>query len=50
MSALKWISKGKYIDNRVFFEDEDNAIKAGYRPCGICMKNKYKVWKKVKKM
>ena len=44
-SALNWISKGKYINNRVFFENEDKAIKAGYRPCGICMRKEYKVWK-----
>ena len=44
-SALRWIHKGYYIDNRVFFEDEDVAIRAGYRPCGICMKDKYNLWK-----
>lgn len=44
-SAMKWLEKGYYIDNRVFFEDEDTAIEAGYRPCGICMKEQYKNWK-----
>lgn len=44
-SALKWISKGKYIDNRVFFENEEIAKEAGYRPCGVCMKKEYKIWK-----
>ena len=45
VSALKWISKGKYIDNRVFFENEEVAKEAGYRPCGVCMKKEYKIWK-----
>ena len=44
-SALKWIEKGYYIDNRVFFEDEATAISAGYRPCGLCMKAEYLEWK-----
>ena len=25
--------------------DEETAIAAGYRPCGICMKEKYRIWK-----
>ena len=44
-SALNWIQKGKYVSNRVFFEDEEIAKEAGYRPCGICMKKEYKKWK-----
>lgn len=44
-SALNWIRKGYYIDNRVFFENEEEAIKLGYRPCGVCMKKEYKIWK-----
>ena len=44
-SALNWISKGKYVDNRVFFEREEVAKKAGYRPCAKCMKKEYKLWK-----
>lgn len=31
--------------NRVFFENEAAAIAAGYRPCGHCMRAKYKLWK-----
>jgi len=31
-------------ENRVFFIDEAEALKEGYRPCGNCMKEKYKVW------
>lgn len=44
-SALRHIANGYYIKNRVFFENEEIAIKAGYRPCGICMKKEYKEWK-----
>ncbi|MDD4110615.1 MAG: Ada metal-binding domain-containing protein [Clostridia bacterium] len=44
-SALRWIAKGKYVKNRVFFANEADAIKAGYRPCAVCMKEKYKQWK-----
>lgn len=31
--------------NRVFFNDEKEALLLGYRPCGNCMKNAYKNWK-----
>lgn len=30
---------------RVFFESEDEALKAAYRPCGHCLKEAYKNWK-----
>lgn len=48
-SANSWIEKGQYVKYRVFFADEHIAIKAGYRPCAICMPNEYKVWKNAKK-
>lgn len=44
-SALNWIKKGKYVKHRVFFLNEETAILAGYRPCGVCLKEKYKIWK-----
>ena len=44
-SALRHIAKGEYVKHRVFVADEGTAIKAGYRPCGICMKEAYKIWK-----
>jgi methylphosphotriester-DNA--protein-cysteine methyltransferase len=44
-SALRWIAKGHYIRHRVFFKDEETAIKAGYRPCAVCMPEAYKTWK-----
>ena len=44
-SALRYIRNGHYINHRVFFFNEETAIDAGYRPCGICMKKEYKKWK-----
>ena len=44
-SANRWINKGFYISNRVFFLNEDDAISAGYRPCAVCMPKEYKEWK-----
>jgi len=44
-NAKKWIDKGHYVAQRVFFKDEAEAIENNYRPCGCCMKKEYKVWK-----
>lgn len=44
-SANHYISKGQYIKYRVFFQDEETAISAGYRPCAKCMKKQYSTWK-----
>ena len=33
------------IQNRVFFSSEEEAIEHNFRPCGHCMKSKYKTWK-----
>ena len=44
-SANMWISKGYYVKDRVFFSGEETAIKAGYRPCAVCMKKEYEEWK-----
>lgn len=30
--------------NRVFFATEAEALAAGYRPCGHCLRAKYKAW------
>ena len=45
-NALAWIAKGFYVKHRVFFADENAAKKAGYRPCGHCMKKEYAEWKR----
>ena len=44
-SALRWITKGYYVKDRVFFLTEEDAIVAGYRPCAVCMKKEYEEWK-----
>ena len=33
------------LENRVFFKDENAAIKDGFRPCGHCLTEKYRQWK-----
>ena len=44
-SALRHIAKGNYVKYRVFFANETTAIAVGYRPCAICMREKYLQWK-----
>jgi hypothetical protein len=43
--AARWIAKGHYVKQRVFFADEATALAAGYRPCAACMPEKYRAWK-----
>jgi len=33
-------------DNRVFFKNEKEAVKAGFRPCGHCLRDQYFLWKR----
>lgn len=42
--AQRWIAKGHYVSQRVFFADEDAAIAAGFRPCASCMPAEYARW------
>ena len=44
-AALRAIAKGGYVKSRVFFADEATAIEAGYRPCGVCLPDRYRAWK-----
>ena len=44
-AALRAIDKYGYIKERVFFADEQTAVAAGFRPCGACLREKYKNWK-----
>ena len=37
---------GPYPTHRVFFADEATAIKAGFRPCWLCMRREYQAWKR----
>jgi len=43
--AARWIAKGYYVKQRVFFADEQTAIAAGFRPCANCLPERYKEWK-----
>lgn len=45
-SALRWLKKGKYRAHRVFFASESDARAAGYRPCAVCMREEYELWKR----
>ncbi len=44
-TALRYVAKGTYQKNRVFFADEATAIAAGYRPCSRCMPQQFARWK-----
>ncbi|MEP7114805.1 MAG: Ada metal-binding domain-containing protein [Ilumatobacteraceae bacterium] len=44
-SALRAITRGGYVDHRVFFPDADTAQLAGYRPCATCKPDAYREWK-----
>ncbi len=48
LRALEKPCKDVYIKNRVFFKDEATALAAGYRPCAVCMREHYKLWKEGK--
>ena len=45
-AALRAIARGgPYASHRVFFADEAAAVRAGYRPCAVCMREAYREWK-----
>ena len=31
--------------NRVFFQNEGEAIAQGFRPCGMCLPDEYRAWR-----
>jgi methylphosphotriester-DNA--protein-cysteine methyltransferase len=37
--------KRMMLETRIFFADEKEAIALGFRPCGHCMREKYKAWR-----
>lgn len=47
-SALRAIARGGYVSKRVFFLNERDARAAGYRPCAVCMPQKYQAWKRAR--
>ena len=44
-SARRAVARGGYVAGRVFFADEPTAIAAGYRPCAVCLPERYAAWK-----
>jgi methylphosphotriester-DNA--protein-cysteine methyltransferase len=44
-SALRVIARGGYVRHRVFFADEATAVAAGYRPCAVCLPERYRAWR-----
>jgi methylphosphotriester-DNA--protein-cysteine methyltransferase len=36
-AALRAIARGGYVADRVFFADEGTAVRAGFRPCAVCL-------------
>jgi methylphosphotriester-DNA--protein-cysteine methyltransferase len=47
-AALRAIARGGYVKNRVFFADEKIAVSAGFRPCAVCLPERYARWKVAK--
>lgn len=45
-SALRAIARGGYVANRVFFADEETARAAGFRPCAVCLPDRYAAWRR----
>ena len=46
-SALRWLARGHYARHRVFFAEEPTARAAGYRPCAVCLPDRYRKWASV---
>lgn len=46
-AARRAIARGGYVSERVFFADEPAAVAAGYRPCAVCLPERYTRWKGV---
>lgn len=44
-SARRALARGGYVKHRVFFADEATAIAAGYRPCAVCLPERYRAYK-----
>jgi len=42
---LRAVARGGYVKHRVFFADEATALAAGYRPCAVCLPERYAQWK-----
>ncbi|MGD9986311.1 Ada metal-binding domain-containing protein [Pseudonocardia sp.] len=44
-SARRALARGHYVEHRVFFADEATAVAAGYRPCGVCLRDAHARWR-----
>ena len=44
-AARRAIARGGYVTQRVFFSDVDTAVRVGYRPCAVCLRDDYRAWK-----
>jgi Metal binding domain of Ada len=44
-AAIRAITRGGYLAERVFFADEATAVAAGYRPCATCLPAAYQARK-----
>jgi methylphosphotriester-DNA--protein-cysteine methyltransferase len=45
-SARRALAKGGYVKQRVFFRDVETAVRAGYRPCAVCLAEDYLAWRR----
>lgn len=44
-AAQRALARGGYVQQRVFFLNEEHAVAAGYRPCAVCLPAAYAAWK-----
>lgn len=48
-AALRAIARGGYVASRVFFLNERDARAAGYRPCAVCLPERYRAYRSKKR-
>jgi methylphosphotriester-DNA--protein-cysteine methyltransferase len=47
-TARRAIERGGYVAHRVFFASESDAVAAGFRPCAVCLPERYAAWKQAR--
>ena len=47
-SARRAVARGGYVAHRVFFASESDAVAAGFRPCAVCLPERYAAWKQAR--
>jgi Metal binding domain of Ada len=45
-AAARAIARGGYVAKRVFFASEADAVAAGFRPCAVCLPERYGAYKR----